>query len=153
MTWWGAKAWANYLNSIDYGGSNQWRLPNSFNGVLGYNIWGNELGQLFYIELEGISGSNMPDTTKFNNEQTGFYWSSLEVQIFNEYHFDGNGILVWGFYTNNGFQAPEYKPSMNYTWLLSSGQIVSLPIPGSTWIMLTGLASISGMTRRRHKKV
>ena len=70
MTWWGAKAFANYLNDINYGGSNHWRLPNS-NFYLGYNAFnaGNELGQLFYSELNGTAFTAIPDTHSFVNEQ------------------------------------------------------------------------------------
>lgn len=78
-TWQGAMAFINYLNSISYGGSNQWRLPqasqsffdqtdaiNAQNGI----AKGEEYSELFHSELlGGPYGSAIPDTSNFDNEQ------------------------------------------------------------------------------------
>ncbi|NJD05382.1 MAG: DUF1566 domain-containing protein [Methylococcaceae bacterium] len=75
MSWWGAKAWVDYLNSINYKGFNDWRLPlvNPVNGVElnctttydgstddGYNTTAvnptaHELPHVFYQELHNLS--------------------------------------------------------------------------------------------------
>lgn len=64
-SWYGAMAFANYLNSIEYGGSNQWRIPGTSGGdcnfyatgsICGYNVntngtqYGDELAELYYGE-------------------------------------------------------------------------------------------------------
>lgn len=52
VSWWGAVAFINYLNSIDYGGSNQWMLPTSNDAADNSS----QFGQLFYDE--GLNVTN-----------------------------------------------------------------------------------------------
>jgi hypothetical protein len=67
MSWWGGLAFTHYLNSINYGGSSQWRLPSAgANPQYGYHA-GSELGQLFFSELGGTARNSIPNTPTFNN--------------------------------------------------------------------------------------
>lgn len=95
MAWWAANAFVSYLNSIDYSGSNQWRLPSAgSNPEYGYNQIGSELGQLYYNDLSALAypGSNggdfgiLADGTvvtsgpagPYLNVQTYGYWTGTE---------------------------------------------------------------------------
>lgn len=74
-SWYGAVAFTNYLNSIEYAGSRQWKLPGTSGGdcnfratgsICGYNVntngtrIGDELAELYYHETgsKGAYGSN-----------------------------------------------------------------------------------------------
>jgi hypothetical protein len=144
MTWWGANAFINYLNSINYGGSNKWRLPTS-NAILAFDgTSGNELGQLFYSELEGKTEGGIPDTNNFNNEQTYLYWSGTE--------FDAYPGYAWLFWANGGFQSYSIKSWSIYAWAVSPGQVAAVPVPGAIWLFGTGLVGWLGSKRRGHAR-
>jgi hypothetical protein len=142
LSWWGAKAFVNYLNNITYAGSNQWRLPTS-NAIIGYNgTAGNELGQLFYSELGGTANSNIPNTPTFTNEQAYAYWSGTE--------YASNPTNAWNFDTGSGYQLYSNKSSQLYAWAVSPGQVSAVPVPGAVWLMGTGLLGLLGLKRRGH---
>lgn len=83
-SWFGAMAYVNYLNSIKYGGSNQWYLPTVINTSYNYNsptngtVPGDELQELFYSELGGTAFNPIPNTANFNNENSYYFWSGTE---------------------------------------------------------------------------
>ena len=124
LSWWGAKAFVNYLNSINYAGSNQWALPSAgANPQSGYNQTSGPLGQLFYSELGGTAGGNIPNTTTFTG-QAYAYWSGTE---FAPYPRD-----AWLFFvTYNGYQANYSKDVQGYAWAVSPGQVAAVPVPGA----------------------
>jgi hypothetical protein len=141
MTWWGAKAFVNYLNDINYGGSTQWRLPTS-NAFVGYNgTAGNELGQLFYSELGGSVNSNIPNTSTFSNEQAYVYWSGTE--------YASDASDAWYFVTVNGIQTYNDKDFQFYAWAVSPGQVSAVPIPGAACLFGGGLMSLVAFSRRK----
>ena len=143
VTWWGGIAFTNYLNSINYGGSNQWRLPTS-NAIGGYNgTTGNELGQLFYSELGGTANNNIPNTAYFTNEQAYQYWSGTESA--------SNPFNAWVFNTFNGFQTINNKSGQLYAWAVSPGQVTAaVAEPGVIWLLGAALLGWGGLKRRGH---
>lgn len=141
MTWWGAQAFVNYLNSITYGGSDQWRLPSAGNNPqTGFNQTDSELGQLFYSELGGLESSPIPDTITFINEQALRYWSDTEYAP-----APGN---AWHFDTLSGLQLNFIKSSQYFAWAVSPGQVPEVPVPGAVWLMSSGLLGLLGLKRR-----
>lgn len=141
MTWWGANAWVNYLNSISYGGSDQWRLPTAGSDPQsGFNQTGGELGQLFYNELGGIAGSPIPDTSTFDNEQAYGFWSGTE------YAPDPYG--AWYFDTNNGTQYSGDKDNQFSAWAVSRGQVAAVPVPAAAWLFGPAVLGLLGFKRR-----
>jgi hypothetical protein len=142
LTWWGGLAFTNYLNSINYGGSSQWRLPSAgANPQPGFNA-GSELGQLFYSELGGTEFNSIPNTPTFNNEQSYAYWLATE--------YAPDPIGAWGFDTFNGYQYDLSKVNQVYAWAVSPGQVAAVPEPGILWLMGSGLLGLLASKRRGH---
>lgn len=146
-SWFGALAYVNYLNSIQYAGSNQWYLPTVVDTTLGYNTTtngaakGDELVELFYKELNGTAGNSIPNNPIFDNEQTSDYWSGTEYVPL-PYH-------VWYLVTGNGFQDYDTKDGMLSAWAVSPGKVAAVPEPESVAMLLLGLGVLGGVLRRR----
>lgn len=143
-TWWGAKAFVNYLNSINYAGSNQWVLPSA--GVnpisqVGYNPTGTQFGQLFYNEMGANAGDLFPDTNNFINEQNSGYWLNSE--------YTQEPINGWRFETGGGAQSYGDKSARAYAWAVTSGTITAVPVPAALWLFGTGLLGMLGFKRRK----
>lgn len=141
MTWFGGIAFINYLNSINYGGSNQWRLPSagSSPAKVGYNQ-GSELSQLFYSELGGTTDSAIPNTPTFNNEQTIPYWSGTE--------YAPSPYFAWILVSSSGNEKDGYKANYYLSWAVTPGQVTVVPVPGAIWMFGTGLLGLVGLKRR-----
>ena len=157
-TWFGAVAYVNYLNSINYGGSNQWYLPTVENTIDGYNTntngttKGDELVELYYQEL-GSKGAydangNLQQNygiedrdNKFTNEKSFVYWSGTPDTSSSYYD-------AWVFYTFNG-ELNTNSDVFFYTWAVTPGQISPVPGPAAAWLLATGLPIIVAAARRK----
>lgn len=150
-SWFGALAYVNYLNSINYGGSNQWYLPTVANTSFGFNTStngtakGDELVELFYQELSGTANNAIPNTSTFDNEQSSIYWSGTEFAPFLPF--------AWGFNTSIGNQNSYGKGTLFYAWAVSPGQIAAtpsaVPVPAAAWLFGSGLLDVMGLRRRK----
>lgn len=154
-TWFGAMAYVSYLNSISYGGSNQWRLPTFATFQRGYDTptngttTGNELSELFYQELNISAGSQLQDTATFDNEQAYYYFSGTEYAI--------NPNRVWTLATNSlagGRQIEFTKTQQFYAWAVSGGRIntatpSAVPVPAAAWLFGSGLMGLAALKRRK----
>lgn len=155
-SWWGAMAFANYLNSIRYGGSNHWQLPtfatNSSASGLNSNdqVSGNEFVELFYHELNAEPYSNIPNTLIFDNEVTGVYWSGTELvdpeEPFSIY-------MAHAFVTIYGLEVSTFKNYASYAWVVTPGQISAVPEPQGAAMLLAGLGWIGlfSLSRKKNK--
>jgi hypothetical protein len=140
MNWWGGLAFTNYLNSINYGGSSQWRLPSAgANPQFGYNA-GSELGQLFYSELGGTRDNSIPNTPTFNNEQSFVYRLATE--------YTPGDHFAWLF--DYGSHYVDSKQFKSYAWAVSPGQVAAVPVPGAVWLMGSALIGLLASKRRGH---
>lgn len=146
-TWFGALAYVNYLNSINYAGSHQWYLPTVSNSTLGFNTTingtakGDELVELFYNELNGTAGNNIPNTPTFDNEEVFSYWSGTEYAPLPYHAF----YLV----TEDGFLDYDSKDLLLYAWAVKPGQVATVFEPESVAMLLAGLGCVAGAVRRR----
>jgi hypothetical protein len=140
-SWFGAKAFISYLNSQNYGGSDQWRLPNvGTNPQYGFNLSGSELSELFYRELSGTPHSNIPISATFNNEQYYAYWSGKEATP--------DPLQAWRFSTSVGNQDYYPKNLQWYAWAVTPGQVAAVPVPAAVWLFGSGLLGLLGLKRR-----
>lgn len=145
VTWYGAKAFVNYLNLIGYAGSNQWDLPYTDTSCQGtFNCIGSQLGELYYGELQGKPNSGFKTNALFTNMYLANYWSSTE--------YGSNPNYAWFFSTYVGEQLPTSKNSQadltapiplnqNFlVWAVSPGEITPVPIPGAILLFCSGLS-------------
>lgn len=135
-------AFANYLNSINYAGSAQWRLPTA--AYVGDDVYntntngvteGDELTELFYHELNGERYYSIPDTAIFDSE-VSIFWTGTElaadVQPLAKYQ-------AWAFHYLFGFQYDNFKDFPVNAWVVTTGQIAAVPEPESLAMLLVGL--------------
>lgn len=156
MDWWGAQAWAHYLDVTNYGGSNQWALPTTVDSdaSLGYpnGAAGNpaqsssQMAQLFYGDLGQVAGSSITTThnasySLFSNLQTYSYWSGTE--------YSASPLNAWFFNTYVGGQLNGIKGYDLYALAVSPGQVSAVPEPSSVWLLGIGLLGLVGLRRRK----
>ncbi|MGD0960462.1 MAG: DUF1566 domain-containing protein [Methylomonas sp.] len=156
VDWWAAQAFVHYLNVIDYAGITTWQLPSTLNSgaSVGYDLTNSQLGELFNGEL---GGSVYGNSAYFSNIQSSAYWSGSEAAL--QYGY------AWYLNTRTDSQNyNDFKYLNNYAWPVSTiimpcssdpslcaccapppNLIVSssVPLPGTAWIMLTGLALLN----------
>ncbi|MBD9355293.1 VPLPA-CTERM sorting domain-containing protein [Methylomonas albis] len=143
-TWYGAQAFVSYLNSINYAGSNQWALPSAGGEPHSGHIQiGTPFGDLFYSELGGGAGFNIPDTNYFTNEirQNSVYWTDTE--------YVSSGIYAWDFNISGGYQVSDFKSYVAHIWAISPGNITAVPVPAAAWLFGSALAGLGAVSRRR----
>jgi hypothetical protein len=159
MTWYTAQSWIGAMNTANYLGYNDWRLPTTlqpdascgsqWSGYgYGYNCTGSEMGHLFYNELGGTAGSSIlsssdPDLALFQNVQSSTYWSGTE--------FAPNANLAWGF-ADGGGQNANFKASNVYAWAVRPGNsaaVSAVPESETYAMLLAGLGLLGFAGRRR----
>ena len=155
MNWADANTWAD---SLVLNGVGDWRLPSTLqpdsscdiqpgdtylNGSYDYRCTGSEMGHLFYNELGGTAGSNLPPTTLFSNIQWGYYWSGTEFAP------DTEG--AWAFALAYGYQYMPQKSELWYALAVRPGDIAltAVPVPAAVWLFGSGLLGMLGFARRR----
>ena len=176
MNWWGAKAWVNYLNTISYAGTTDWRLPqitpvngSSFVHTLSYdgttdrgfnstavNATASELAHMFF-ELGNLSafdtagasqsGSGLTNSGPFSNFQSAPYWSGAEFQFPTT---TTDFQHAWLFSASNGAQGSGPKNDNIRFYALA---VAPVPVPGAVWLMGSAIAGLMGLMRRRSVKL
>lgn len=162
VDWWGAQAFAAYLNTLNngqgYGGSNQWEIPTAgSNPQFQLYQTANPLGSLYYNELngQGYSGT-LPINPLFTNEQVASaYWTSTE-NLWPAYGTNGNSDQAWIFSTWGGLMEYVDKKDEFYAWAVSPGELAvpaPVPAPGAIWLFGSVLAGFIGFNRRKQMPV
>ena len=148
MTWANAQAWITGMNTANYMGASDWRLPETQlipdpsclqpQGIL--FCTGSEMGHLYYEE-----GVTVSTPGPFSNVQDGSYWSSTE------YAPDPN--KVWRFRFLNGVQSEGNKINSSaigfYAWAVRSGDVSAVPVPAAVWLFGSGVIGLVGIARKR----
>jgi hypothetical protein len=153
VKWWAAQAFIAYLNSTNYQGYNDWRLPTTLQpdpscsiqdgaSSAGFLCTGSELGHMYYKDLGGSARSN----PLISNLQSG-YWSNTE--------FINDPSSAWmfvpgnDFFSQSGIQVNSPKTSYMYIWAVRTGDIASVPVPAAVWLFASGIMACLGFSKRR----
>ncbi|WP_150047955.1 Lcl C-terminal domain-containing protein [Methylomonas rhizoryzae] len=175
VSWFGAQAYVNYLNSISYGGSNQWRLPTmidtgsagcdlAFSGTdcgSNVNTATGEMAKLYYDELGktayyNTSGAGeqpnygiLGTSTLFDTTgSTGLFGNVHTSGYWSDIEYASDPIFAWSFYTYGGVQSYGYKSDQGYAWAVSPGQVSAVPVPVAVWLFLSGMLGTLILQRR-----
>lgn len=159
MYWDIAQNWISAMNSANYLGYNDWRLPSTlqpdpscdtqYNGdSFGYTCTGSEMGHLFYNELGGVADSSITSTHNanydlFSNIQSSIYshayWSGVYTPFTN---------AAWWFHFGLGLMDSQWKLNDNYVIAVREGQVSVVPLPTAAWLFTSGLLGLMGVARR-----
>ena len=159
MAGYAALAWVNYLNLTNYGGSNQWYLPTTVDNPsnIGYadgksgnpSIYSSQMAQLFYGQLGMVAGIPLSAQhggayTLFSQIQDSVYWSGTA------WGGDPSFTLGWEFWTYNGLQDTQpYDSNGRFAMAVTNGQLGTVPLPPSVWLLGSALLGLGTVGRRR----
>jgi len=148
MNWPGALIWIDAMNTANYLGFNDWRLPItpqpdptcSNPGATGFDCTGSEMGHLFNVD--GVIWSTAPGPFS-NFVPDGFtgadYWSGTGFDRFN----------AWRFIFNNGLQATFTKGNALKAFAVRSGDVAAVPVPAAVWLFGSALGLLGWMRRKK----
>jgi hypothetical protein len=150
MTWDTANSWIASMDSTNYLGYSDWRLPTTPNLVssIGTNQTSSELGHLFYSELGGTSGVSIADSHNKNYSLFTNVGSSLVFWSGTEYAGDPTA-RAWFFTAVIGYQNHNTKDTLFYAWAVRPGDVSAVPVPGAVWLFGSGLLGLLGFKKRK----
>lgn len=153
MDWYTAQSWIGAMNSANYLGFSDWRLPATLvpdttcggPSSLGWGVVdcsGSEMGHLFYTEQASTSGL-------FNISGGEYYWSGTECGSNCAYAFfwGGPGGGAQGTWTKD---LNPHPASSVLAWAVRSGDVAAVPVPVAGWLFGSGLMGLLGLARRRN---
>ena len=142
--WNAANFWIVGLNSSNYLGFSDWRLPEISNSNGGspdrFSMAGSELGYLFNASLGNEANyAGALATGPFDNLDSLVYWSGSS--FFGRYRtFD----------FSDGSQSLMMGTETAWAWAVRDGSDISLtptPVPASLWLMASGIFCFLGYRR------
>lgn len=131
VDWWGAMAFAKYLNTIHYGNATQWALPDD--SLLDFGPGG--LGM-----VSPGTTNKVPYTSSLSFENSVFFWSSTEKIWPDRGYLQAAGSLL----AVDGGTISNFKWGTGYAWAMTpgniSGAVATVPVPASIWGFIIGLS-------------
>lgn len=173
MTWATAQQWVAAMNTVNYLGHSNWRLPTTAvpdpnsptvatstscgtqtSSPIGYNCTGSELGELFYNELGGVWGNSVDPNnanyslfqnilSNYNNYNLTDFWSGTA------YASDPGYAYVFQF--SNGYQTTYNKNAQITPWAVLSGDVATVPLPAAAWLFSSGFMGLLAFAKRRKR--
>ncbi len=175
MSWGAVLHWIDAMNAANYLGYDDWRLPSlidvggdgcnfAFSGTdCGFNVltgsasttvyselaslWVDTLGNLPFYDTSGNAaqpGWGLTNTGPFSNVHADPYWT---VEYATEL------TSAWLFNAFNGLQLDTYETYESnyeaYVWVLRTGDISQVPVPGAIWLLGSALVGVAGVLRRK----
>jgi hypothetical protein len=190
MTWQESQNWVNQLS---YGGYSDWRIAGTANldsscsnetwpqGTqvnFGYNCSGsgNEMGHLYYNDLNGIAYQNdwqgdaayptMPVNDNHGLGTTGLFTNimlasipaggapgSVELGYWSDLYPDPSE--AWHFHFGgggyDGYSGFHVVTDNFYSWAVRDGDVATtvVPVPAAAWLFVSGLLSLIGFAKRK----
>ncbi len=107
----------------------------------------NELGYMFYRNLEGNFLQNLTGTQMTNDgveiqNIAGIYWSGTEYAL--------DTLGAWNFSYSNGNQGPLAKRYEVFAWAVRDGDVAPVPVPSAMPLMGFGLIGLVGWHWRKN---
>lgn len=150
MTWADANTWAAQLV---YQGYSDWRLTSVGNAPASGYISTGELGYMFYNNLGNLANTSILGNVSFTDATPGGGTESfLNVQSWIYWNAEGYAPITtsaWAFDARIGFQGYGNKPNVWYSWAVRDGDVSSVPVPATLWLMGSGLLGLIGVARRK----
>ena len=150
MNWNTANQWIGAMNSADYLGYSDWRLPTSDTTCYS-KCTGSEMGNLFFNGLGGTWGVDIATTHNANYS----LFSNLQGSSVSDGYWTGTEYApspgtVWNFGFLNGGQSANNKGWGMYALPVRPGQVVAtVPEPAGWALFGIGLLGLMGVARRR----
>jgi hypothetical protein len=146
-----ANIWIAAMNTANYLGYHDWRLPDAHNqdGTGPYdgpNVTGSEMGHMYYNNLKGtaygqpLNPTFVDDSGKivsFQNLKIAPYWSGTGAD-------PDETFYTWRFDFTCGVQNVHYNQTDFYVWAVRPGDVAPVPLPSAIWLFGSGLAGIMG---------
>ena len=154
MNWYGAVAWVNYLNTIQYLGYSNWGLPTTVNAPASSTdtpaTTSSQLAELIIGELGGPYGDSVVNTHNsnfalFTNFQAYLYWSGTNAT-------NPNGAWDFNALPGEDSQDNDAKDTNFFNVIpLLPGEVgaSATPEPGTVWLIAAGIAGFAGFAMRR----
>lgn len=178
MTWSTAQNWIAAMNSANYLGYNDWRLPTMVDtGTSGCNIstsGGTDCG--WNVQTTSMDG---PPATAVYSEMASLYYDTLGNLGY--YDTSGNsnqpgwglqnsgpfqnlqsGLLywsglefaprpsdAWGFNFNGGLQGYAFKDINYFALAVRPGDVSAVPVPAAVWLLGSALVGLLGFRKSK----
>ena len=172
MTWGNAQAWIGGMNTANYLGSSNWRLPTmldtgtsgcdfAYTGTnCGFNVQTGSAATTVYSEMASLFydtlGNKAYYDTAGNPNQPGWGLSNTgpfsNLQSYNywsglEYAPVTNE--AWMFIFGYGNQTSDDKSYDFHAWAVQSGDVGAVPVPAAVWLFGSALLGLIGAGRLR----
>lgn len=166
MNWYDAQAWIGAMNTANYLGYHDWRLPTvtdsgapgcnyGYSGTdCGFNV-NTATGEMAHLFYDSLGNKSYYDTTGAGS-QPG--WGPVNVGLFTNLQTD-YGFMSgteyapapsqeWGFGFWYGYQGPFSKNGGLRALVVRPGDVATVPLPAATYLLGSGLLALLGAARR-----